>query len=89
MVPGDLITGHVLLMLTKPAPIEKITLNLRGLYIVAYETRIEGESTTSTEQITFLDASLTVYKCDNPDVDMDTGLYRYDFRFKLPLNIPG
>lgn len=60
----------------------------------AYDAQIKyfmfvltGESTTSTEQVTFLeeDAAFNFKSNDK----LAAGVYRYVFKFKLPLNIPG
>ena len=50
----------------------------------------QGESTTSTEQVTFLeeDALLPVTANFHGN-SLDSGQYKYEFVFKLPLNIPG
>lgn len=88
--PGENITGHVIVDLSKPTKINRVCLEAHGRASVKFSIRHDDKTDTYSDEIVYLNNHLTLYDKNSYGFqkEMPIGRSQYAFSINIPYNAP-
>ncbi|XP_060079036.1 arrestin domain-containing protein 4-like [Ylistrum balloti] len=84
--PGEVVKGNVNMEINGQTAIRRISINIRGEGVVAWEDQVNGQFKASEE---YINATHIVEESrDKEPIMLDKGSHSFDFEYRLPDNLP-